>query len=526
MLQRILQSRINQSVRTVNNAFETRMPAALETGRLKVSTINSPADAAAFGGTLVYTPNTRTSMKFTQGFVNTDLYQTDTSGSSTVTVSGSQAVMSIGSAASDLASIQTLRSAQYVPGSGLDAKFSARFDTSNNLANSEQLIGMGNMGSGLYFGFNGPSMGICRQTGGLAEIQSIDVTTGTTIAGQVILTLNDISYALTLQDASTDANFSSYEVARDMDLSGWYAAQRGTSVVLERQEVGVANGTYDVCAGVTGFLANFNQEQAGRTDTKYWTYQSDWNEDVLDASGTSNYTLDPSKMNVYKIQMQWLGAGNIRYFVEDPTTGNLNLVHQIKYPNSSEEVSITNPDMYIKGSVKSLGSTASLSAAMASAAIETDVAPDGIRKGFSNNVTNITLNTEVPVFSIRNNRVNDNGFSSYGQVLPKLLTCASDSTKPVVIRLRTGAGLGDNTTADYPDWTVRGVNSIVDTDIGAQTLTGGEELLTVVLGKNDSTSIDLANMWVLNKGQIFTVTAETTNSTNDITCSLVWEEEI
>jgi len=53
--------------------------------------------------------------------------------------------------------------------------------------------------------------------------------------------------------------------------------------------------------------------------------------------------IDLSKGNVYDIQMQWRGVGNIGFFIGDPTTGVSKRVHEFKNLNVLTELSLFNP---------------------------------------------------------------------------------------------------------------------------------------------------------------------------------------
>jgi len=44
--------------------------------------------------------------------------------------------------------------------------------------------------------------------------------------------------------------------------------------------------------------------------------QADWNIDPMDGSGVSGIILDHTKLNIYTIDLQWLGAGSIRYGIQ------------------------------------------------------------------------------------------------------------------------------------------------------------------------------------------------------------------
>ena len=62
-----------------------------------------------------------------------------------------------------------------------------------------------------------------------------------------------------------------------------------------------------------------------------WTPQSSWVYDKADGSG-GLAAVDWTKGNVFAVQYQYLGFGNIRFSMEDRSTGAFVPVHDIKYP--------------------------------------------------------------------------------------------------------------------------------------------------------------------------------------------------
>jgi len=58
------------------------------------------------------------------------------------------------------------------------------------------------------------------------------------------------------------------------------------------------------------------------------------------------FDIDITKGNIYDIQMQWRGVGNMKFYAGNPSTGLLSLVHTITFLNTlDEELSIRNPAM-------------------------------------------------------------------------------------------------------------------------------------------------------------------------------------
>jgi hypothetical protein len=81
------------------------------------------------------------------------------------------------------------------------------------------------------------------------------------------------------------------------------------------------------------------------------TNNSDAAEQVIDTSGLTGF--DVQKNNIYDIQMQWRGAGNYNFFIGDPATGALRLVHQFALLGTLTGVSVQNPALPIYFSVTS-----------------------------------------------------------------------------------------------------------------------------------------------------------------------------
>jgi len=61
--------------------------------------------------------------------------------------------------------------------------------------------------------------------------------------------------------------------------------------------------------------------------------------------------------NIYDIQMQWRGVGNIMYYIGDPATGFSILVHTMKLLNTLTELSVMNPALPIAFSCENTDGT-------------------------------------------------------------------------------------------------------------------------------------------------------------------------
>ena len=64
-----------------------------------------------------------------------------------------------------------------------------------------------------------------------------------------------------------------------------------------------------------------------RNSSLGFTAQSAWNLDTLQGTGPSGMTLDPTAINIFQFKFQYLGAGNLFYYVMNGATGRWVLVH-------------------------------------------------------------------------------------------------------------------------------------------------------------------------------------------------------
>lgn len=87
-------------------------------------------------------------------------------------------------------------------------------------------------------------------------------------------------------------------------------------------------GAFDDNDGVFFELQNTNVCAVIRSSTtgsivETKVLQSNWNVDKLDGTGISGYTLDITKINVWWMDYQWLGAGRVRFGIFEPSGARL-----------------------------------------------------------------------------------------------------------------------------------------------------------------------------------------------------------
>jgi hypothetical protein len=109
--------------------------------------------------------------------------------------------------------------------------------------------------------------------------------------------------------------------------------------------------------------------------------QSSWNGDKLDGTGTSGYTLDPTKATIMFTDYEWLGMGAVRVgFVID---GSFIVAHTFKNANSLSTVYMQTANLPIRYEIETTGTisgAAVLQQVCSTTMIEGGYAPSGIQQ--------------------------------------------------------------------------------------------------------------------------------------------------
>jgi hypothetical protein len=87
--------------------------------------------------------------------------------------------------------------------------------------------------------------------------------------------------------------------------------------------------------------------------------QANWNGDKLDGTGTSGFTLDLTKTNIFFTDIEWLGVGSVR--VGFVINGQFIVAHTFHNANSQTSVYMKTPNLPIRYEIENTGTTASSS---------------------------------------------------------------------------------------------------------------------------------------------------------------------
>ena len=233
--------------------------------------------------------------------------------------------------------IRTNRVLRYRPGQGALARFTAAFEQPQ--AGITLRSGLFAQEQALNIGYNGTRFGIVRINGGKAHIHQFTVTSGGT--GTVNITLNGITTNIAI--ASADTQVVATTIAATA-FPGWVVEQVDSKINFLSNSVGLIVGVFSYAGTGT---ATSTTLQPGAANVENWTYQEDWNFDKLDGNGPTKMILDPSKLNIFQVQFRWLGAGEIRWSIEDSITGNMVFIHHEHYSNRNNTPHLDNPSFRI-----------------------------------------------------------------------------------------------------------------------------------------------------------------------------------
>ncbi len=342
------------------------------------------------------------------------------SGTGSVTSAGLMTV-STGSGVGGYGVLRSRRVVRYRPGQGALARFTAMFSTP--LANYTQRAGFFSQEQALMVGYNGTSFGILRQNGGKAHIEALTITNAGNGTETVTVTLNGVAVNIPITGTTIASN--AVTIANTA-FAGWIVYQVGATVWFLSTTVGPKAGAFSVATSVGGtFAGTMSVAQAGANHTDNWIPQANWNIDKLDGSGPSGVTLNPQTLNIFQISFRWLGAGEMRFAIEDPSNGDMIFFHHIHYSNTNTTVHLDNPSLkvgYVAADLVGSGTgTVTTSGASMLGAIEGVIQTTKWPVAASGSRTTVMNTGSIyHVLSVRNDTVGANKINTREIILKKL----------------------------------------------------------------------------------------------------------
>jgi hypothetical protein len=258
--------------------------------------------------------------------------------------------------------------------------------------------------------------------------------------------------------------------------------------------------------------------------TNTWVTQDNWNIDPADGSKTLP-ALDFTKGNVFEISYQWLGFGAIFFYIENPETGRFIQVHRIKYANTQEYPSLSNPTLPLCLAVTNGATTNDMKICSSSMAAFTEglIQKNPVVNAFSETVTSSA--TESLLMSLQSTAT-FGGHANHVETFLTYLTCAMSSSgnRTVTIRVRLNCAV---TTPGY-------VNHDTSSSVLAYGAGGtldlatdpGVVLFSVTIANNTSQVVDLGPLALVFEAEdTITITTQNNSGSGTTSVSLTVSED-
>lgn len=340
----------NTSTNTVSNPIHVT---AQVTGNVN-TIVSGASNASAFGEPYAITITPVIQLDSVYGITN-EVIQTYTSNTTGAAASATpqQALFTVacGTSIGGYGVLRSKRFLRYRPGQGALCRLTAAFTP--GVTGTSQRVGLANQENALQVGINTdpadnkPKFGVMRATGGKAQIVLLTINTAPTGTQTATVTLNGVAFNIVIHAGTTTA--TAVAINKADGFTGWLTDQVDNTIVFLANGLGPRSGTYSFSSTGTGTLATgtFSTITTGVAQTENWTYQSDFNVDKLDGTGPSGMTLAPEHLNVYQINFRWLGAGEIRYAIENQLTGEMVFFHREHYVNQNNTPHLAQPSFKI-----------------------------------------------------------------------------------------------------------------------------------------------------------------------------------
>jgi hypothetical protein len=468
--------------------------------------------------------------------------QTKLNGGDVVVSSVNTWQVSSGTSAGGYARLATNKYMSYQSGQGSLFRWTAAFTTTGGttktalgIDNIVQNTGPIDREDGYSFGYSGSTandasrrIGILHRRNGKTEIRNLTVTTPPTGNQTATITVNGAAYSVALT-ASPSVAYTANQIATALraittaanlwDIEGCNGVVSFTSY-----SPGAKSGTYSFSSTGTGTIAvaTFSQLAAGTTPSDTWTYVADWDNQTIQ--------FDPSKLNVYQVDMRWLGAGRVRFFMEDPATGKMVLVHTQTTTSSQIYPHINKPALRIayRSGTTNPAITPSQNVVVTGCSVFCGVQGIRTQTGSSQGRYNIdgtsrAKDTVWHLMSLQNPFVRSGGVNKASLMLQNLTVAAQGQDPSVIYVVKDATGLSDvlafvaipNTTpAMFAQYSV----SVVSVNIDTQRISNVQ-----TLGINSSATFDLASFnLTLSAGETISVFISSSGALTRTAVGLTW----
>jgi hypothetical protein len=251
--------------------------------------------------------------------------------------------------------------------------------------------------------------------------------------------------------------------------------------------------------------------------------QSNWNGDKLDGTGNSGYNIDVTKQQIWFIDFQWLGAGQIRFGVD--IGGQLVYCHTIYNVNIREGSYMTTASLPVRQEILTTGTisgTKTLYSTCLMVAVEGNETSATTQHAVDTDGTvGITTSSYNPILAIRLKSGHRGTF-----LLPKEIVKLATSQDDVIIRAIYNPSVTGGTWVDV------GTNSIAEYNKTMTSFSGGEQIQVGLIAKSGGDVSTIKDSFIRiahdidDVADIFLITAKSLTSSANLAVGVVFEEYI
>jgi len=420
--------------------------------------------------------------------------------------------VSTGTDPSGLASLNTLKQLAYKAGQGALCRLTGLFTL--GVPDSLQACGLINSEDAFAFGYLGETFGIIFSRNGKTEHQELTVTTSASGNETATVIVNGVAYSVPLTSGSNNHNAQEIATSLTSQVPN-FLFSANNNIVSSMDLLPQPNGAYAFSSDGSA-AGTWEQKQEGTEPNISIIPQTSWNKNQVP-------WLDPTKGNVYSISIQYLGFGNISFYIENPTNGKQEIVHQIEYANNNILPSVGNPTFRVGWLARNLGNTSDLKVSGASAAgfIEGKKIVDSLPRGVES-VTGSIGTTQTNIISIRN-RFHFGDKINRADIIPLLLSMGTESSKGAFFRLTVNPTFGDDINFSYVDE----INSVAEVSTDQVTVTGGRFVASFLVTQSGLviSSSDFKTL-IFPDDTLTLSAAVSANPASVMTASAVWQEDL
>lgn len=294
--------------------------------------------------------------------------------------------------------------------------------------------------------------------------------------------------------------------------------------------------------GIDGVGFGYNGTSFGvlyrHNGTDTWIPQAQWNYDTMLGGTASGKVINPTRLNVYQVKFQYLGGGNIFYYVLNDFTGRWVLVHMVRNAGTLTAPNFRNPSMPVSFESRNTTNTSAIVVKTASVGqfLEGQRVFLGPRYSTDSINASVAATTPTSIISLRN-ASSYNGITNYSIVHLRQVAISANigGTAKGCVNLRLIRNPATAVTTLVPingitvdnGATITSGQSIMSSNVNAFTVTGGTVIYTTTVNIGGTQVIDITPFDVsMYPGDILSMIAYVSEGTPTVGVSVVWNEDI